>query len=129
MNTIQLLSLLLVVNAGFLYAEKPEESTPGYSYESAEYFDDGDPYGLELKRSPIEEDTSTKRHAKVGNVNVSVEAKNIEKLSESEKEWDRIRPKPKKSPEKKKSRFRDDKKEDKDDEEEASVSIKLKWGQ
>jgi hypothetical protein len=119
MNAMRL-SLLLVVNAGFIYAEDPEQSTPSY----AEYFDDGDPYGVELERPPVEKDTPTKRHAKVGNAKVTVEVKNIDKLSESEKEWDRIRPKSKKPQEKKKSRFRDDKEEEDDDD---SASVSIKW--
>ena len=84
----------------------------------------GDPYGVELERPPIEVDTLTKRHAQVGNAKVTLEVKNIDKLSESEKEWDRIRPKTKKPEEKKKSRFRNDKEEEKEDDDGASVSIK-----
>lgn len=124
MNKMRL-SLLLALNIGHACAEELEEATPPHSYESAEYFDDGDPYGLELKPPVVEKDTPTKRHVNVGNANVTVEVKNIDKLSESEAEWDRIRPKTKKPEEKKKSRFRDDKEEKKeDDNPEASISFK-----
>lgn len=120
------LALLLVLNAGILYSEEPDQAIPFYSYDNAEYFDDGDPYGLELKPPPIEKDTATKRHVKVGNAKVTVEVKNTDPLSQSNAEWDRMKKNKEKKPEeKKKSRFRDDKEEEKENHNpEASISIK-----
>lgn len=123
------LALFLVLSAGFCIAEQLDQLAPVYLYESAEYFDDGDPYGLELKSPCIEKDTPTKRHVDVGNAKVAVEVKNIDRLSQSQEEWDSMnKDKVRKPKEKKKSRLRDDKEEEKEsDNPEASISIKLRW--
>lgn len=113
---------LFTLSLGILFAEETEQVTP-FSYE---YYDDGDPYGLELKRPKVEEDTPTKRHAKVGNADVTVEVKNIERLAESEQQNNFT--KNKKPEEKKSSGFQRDKDKEESDNPEASISIKWKVG-
>lgn len=118
-------ALLTFSLATLVSAEEAEQVAPFYSYEHVEYYDDGDPYGLELRRPKIEEDTPTKRHTRMGNADVTVEVKNIERLSESEQQGSLQ--KKKKTEEKKSSRFHEDREEKKEESDNPEASISIKW--
>jgi hypothetical protein len=74
------------------------------------------------------EESPTARHANIGKARVTVDAKNIDFVSQCRAEWE-SREKKNDSKKEKKSNSRKDKKDDKEDDDHGpSVKLSIKWG-